>query len=338
MATKSTDSSRSEVLQLTLEKIEKTHGKGTVMWLSDNRAQQVPVISTGSLNLDLALGVGGLPKGRIVEIYGPESSGKTTLSLHCIAEAQKQGGRAVFIDAEHALDRSYAEHLGIDTKNLLISQPDTGEQALDVAEHLIRSGAISIIVIDSVPALVPKAELEGDIGDNRLGLQARLMSQALRKLSGVIHKANCVCVFINQLREKIGVLFGDSKVTPGGNALKYYASVRLDIRRIGQLKESDGQALGNRTRIKVAKNKLAPPFRVAEFDIIYGEGISKAGEVIDLGVGLGVLKQSGSWFSYGEHKLAQGRLGVKDLLGDNPELMSKLEQDIRNRVRQSLTN
>jgi recombination protein RecA len=317
-----------KALQTTIEKLDKAYGKGTVMRLSESKVVDIPVISTGSLGLDLALGIGGVPRGRVVEIYGPESSGKTTLTLHCIAEAQKAGGLAAFIDAEHAFDRSYAEKLGIDTKNLLISQPDNGEQALEIAEHLISSGAIDIIVIDSVAALVPKAELEGDMGDSKMGLQARLMSQALRKLTGVINKTGCCCIFINQLREKIGVMFGNPETTTGGNALKFYSSVRLDIRRIGQIKDGD-EIIGNRTKVKVVKNKLAAPFKVIEFDIMYGQGISKVGEVLDLAVELEIVKKSGSWFSYEGNRLSQGRDAVKNLLSDNPELMAELEAKIR---------
>ncbi|RCR69908.1 recombinase RecA [Larkinella punicea] len=317
-----------KALQTTIEKLDKAYGKGTVMRLSESKVVDIPVISTGSLGLDLALGIGGVPRGRVVEIYGPESSGKTTLTLHCIAEAQKAGGLAAFIDAEHAFDRSYAEKLGIDTKNLLISQPDNGEQALEIAEHLISSGAIDIIVIDSVAALVPKAELEGDMGDSKMGLQARLMSQALRKLTGVINKTGCCCIFINQLREKIGVMFGNPETTTGGNALKFYSSVRLDIRRIGQIKDGD-EIMGNRTKVKVVKNKLAAPFKVIEFDIMYGQGISKVGEVLDLAVELEIVKKSGSWFSYDGNRLSQGRDAVKNLLSDNPELMAELEAKIR---------
>ncbi|WP_109829454.1 recombinase RecA [Reichenbachiella versicolor] len=320
---------KQKALQLTLDKLEKTYGKGTVMKLSDESVVDVPSIPTGSLSLDIALGIGGIPRGRIVEIYGPESSGKTTLSMHAIAEAQKAGGMAAFIDAEHAFDKVYAEKLGIDTENLLISQPDNGEQALEIAEHLIRSGAIDIIVIDSVAALVPKAELEGEMGDSKMGLQARLMSQALRKLTGAINKTGCACIFINQLREKIGVMFGNPETTTGGNALKFYASVRLDIRRIGQIKESADNILGNRTRVKVVKNKVAPPFKVIEFDIMYGEGISKVGEIIDIGVEMEVVKKSGSWFSYKGNKLGQGRDSVKQLILDNPELMEELETAIK---------
>ncbi len=322
-----------KALQTTLEKLDKTFGKGTVMRLSDSKVVDIPVISTGSLGLDLALGIGGVPRGRVVEIYGPESSGKTTLTLHCIAEAQKAGGMAAFIDAEHAFDRSYAEKLGIDTSNLLISQPDNGEQALEITEHLISSGAIDIIVIDSVAALVPKAEIEGEMGESKVGLQARLMSQALRKLTGTINKTGCCCIFINQLREKIGVMFGSPETTTGGNALKFYASVRLDIRRIGQIKEGADKIVGNRTKVKVVKNKLAPPFKVVEFDIMYGLGISKAGEVLDLAVELEIVKKSGSWFSYDTNRLGQGRDAVKELLNDNPELMAELETRIKEKVR-----
>jgi len=318
-----------KALQLTIDKLDKEYGKGTVMKLSDEKVMDVPAISTGSLGLDIALGIGGLPRGRVVEIYGPESSGKTTLSMHCIAEAQKAGGIAAFIDAEHAFDKGYAEKLGIDTENLLISQPDNGEQALEIAEHLIRSGAIDIIVIDSVAALVPKAELEGDMGDSKMGLQARLMSQALRKLTGTINKTGCLCIFINQLRDKIGVMFGSPETTTGGNALKFYASVRLDIRRIGQIKESPDNITGNRTKVKVVKNKVAPPFKVVEFDIMYGEGISKVGELVDIGVELEIIKKSGSWFSYETNKLGQGRDSVKQILLDNPELFDKIEGQIR---------
>ncbi len=321
-----------KVLQSTIEKLDKTYGKGTVMKLSDERITDVPVISTGSLGLDLALGIGGLPRGRVVEIYGPESSGKTTLSMHCIAEAQKAGGIAAFIDAEHAFDKSYAEKLGILTDQLLISQPDNGEQALEIAEHLIRSGAIDIIVIDSVAALVPKAELEGDMGDSKMGLQARLMSQALRKLTGTLNKTGCCCVFINQLRDKIGVMYGSPETTTGGNALKFYASIRLDIRKIQTLKDSNDGMIGNRTKVKVVKNKLAPPFRIVEFDIMYGEGISKVGEIVDSGVEMGIVQKSGSWFSYGTTKLGQGRDTVKELLKDNPELADEIEKKIKDKI------
>lgn len=321
-----------KALQLTIDKLEKTYGKGTVMKLSDEKVMDIPFIPTGSLGLDLALGIGGIPRGRVTEIYGPESSGKTTLTMHCIAEAQKRGGLAAFIDAEHAFDRSYAERLGIDTENLLISQPDNGEQALEIADHLIRSGAIDIIVIDSVAALVPKGELEGEMGDSKMGLQARLMSQALRKLTGTISKTGCACIFINQLREKIGVMFGNPETTTGGNALKFYASVRLDIRRIGQIKESADDITGNRVKVKVVKNKVAPPFKVVEFDIMYGRGISKSGEIVDLGVELDVVQKSGSWFSYGGNKLGQGRDAVKQLIEDNPELMEELERKIKEKI------
>lgn len=318
-----------KALQITIDKLEKTYGKGTIMKLSDEKVLDIPVIPTGSLGLDVALGVGGIPRGRIIEVYGPESSGKTTLAMHCIAEAQKKGGLAAFIDAEHAFDKIYAEKLGIDTENLLISQPDNGEQALEIAEHLIRSGAIDIIVIDSVAALVPRGELEGEMGDSKMGLQARLMSQALRKLTGTINKTGCSCIFINQLREKIGVMFGNPETTTGGNALKFYASVRLDIRRIGQIKESADNILGNRTRVKVVKNKVAPPFKVIEFDIMYGKGISKVGEILDMGVELNIIQKSGSWFSYNGDRLGQGRDAVKELIEDNPELMEELEGKIK---------
>ncbi len=322
-----------KALQITIDKLEKTYGKGTIMKLSDEKVLDVPVIPTGSLSLDMALGVGGIPRGRIIEVYGPESSGKTTLAMHCIAEAQRQGGLAAFIDAEHAFDKIYAEKLGIDTENLLISQPDNGEQALEIAEHLIRSGAIDIIVIDSVAALVPRGELEGEMGDSKMGLQARLMSQALRKLTGTINKTGCSCIFINQLREKIGVMFGNPETTTGGNALKFYASIRLDIRRIGQIKESADNVMGNRTRVKVVKNKVAPPFKVVEFDIMYGKGISKSGEIVDIGVELDVVQKSGSWFSYQGNKLGQGRDAVKQLIEDNPELMEELEDAIKAKLR-----
>lgn len=323
-----------KALQLTIDKIDKTYGKGTVMKLSDDSIRDdVAAISSGSLGLDIALGIGGIPRGRVIEIYGPESSGKTTLSMHCIAEAQKSGGLAAFIDAEHAFDKSYAEKLGIDTENLLISQPDNGEQALEIAESLIRSGAIDIIVIDSVAALTPKAELEGDMGDSKMGLQARLMSQALRKLTGAINKTGCSCIFINQLREKIGVMFGNPETTTGGNALKFYASVRLDIRRIGQIKLGADQVVGNRTKVKIVKNKVAPPFKVVEFDIMYGEGISKVGEILDIGVELDIVDKAGSWFSYSGNKLGQGRDTVKQLLLDNPELMDEIEAKIRRKIK-----
>lgn len=321
-----------KILENTMAKLDKAYGKGTVMRLSDRQVMDIPVISTGSLGVDLALGVGGLPKGRVIEIYGPESSGKTTLAMQAIAEAQKAGGIAAFVDAEHAFDRLYAEKLGIDTKNLLISQPDYGEQALEIAEHLISSGAIDICVIDSVAALVPKAELEGDMGDSKMGLQARLMSQALRKLTGTINKTGCLCIFINQLRDKIGVMFGSPETTTGGNALKFYASVRIDIRRVGQIKDNQSNIIGNRTRVKIVKNKVAPPFKVVEFDIMYGEGVSKAGEVLDLAVDLNIIKKSGSWFSYGDERLGQGRDTVKELIKDNPELLAELEHKIRDEV------
>jgi recombination protein RecA len=317
-----------KALKLTLDKLEKTYGKGTVMKMGDAVVQEINVIPTGSLGLDLALGVGGYPRGRVVEIYGPEASGKTTLTLHAIAEAQKKGGIAAFIDAEHAFDRYYAEKLGIDIENLIISQPDNGEQALEITDNLIRSGAIDIIVIDSVAALTPRSEIEGEMGDSKMGLHARLMSQALRKLTGSISKTQCTVFFINQLREKIGVMFGNPETTTGGNALKFYASIRLDIRRSTQIKNTDGRVLGNKTRVKVVKNKVAPPFRTAEFDIMYGEGISKVGEIVDLGVDYEIIKKSGSWFSYDNTKLGQGRDAVKTLLLDNPELMEELEQKI----------
>jgi recombination protein RecA len=316
-----------KALQLTMEKIDKTYGKGSIMRMGDQPVNDVPAISTGSIGLDFALGIGGLPKGRIIEIYGPESSGKTTLAIHAIAEAQKAGGIAAIIDAEHAFDPFYARKLGVDTEELLISQPDNGEQALEIADNLIRSGAIDIIVIDSVAALTPRAEIEGDMGDSKMGLQARLMSQALRKLTANISRTKTCCIFINQLREKIGVMFGNPETTTGGNALKFYASVRLDIRKIGQIKDGE-EVTGNHTRVKVVKNKVAPPFRKAEFDIMYGEGISKSGEIVDLGVELNVIKKSGSWFSYGETKLGQGREGVKTLMRDNPELAQELEAKI----------
>ncbi len=317
-----------KALQLTMDKLDKTYGKGTVMKLGDSPDVEVDAIPTGSLTLDLALGVGGFPKGRIVEIYGPESSGKTTLAIHAIAEVQKQGGIAAIVDAEHAFDQFYAEKLGVDIDNLLISQPDNGEQALEIADNLIRSGAIDLLVVDSVAALTPKAEIEGEMGDSQMGLQARLMSKALRKLTASINKANCCCIFINQLREKIGVMFGNPETTTGGNALKFYASVRVDIRRSSQIKEGD-EVIGNRTRVKIVKNKVAPPFRKAEFDIMYGKGISKVGEIIDLGVDLNIVKKSGSWFSYGETRLGQGRDAVKSIIQDNPELMEELETKIK---------
>lgn len=327
-AKESVNKEKLKALQLTLDKLEKSYGKGAIMKMGDQAIENVEVIPTGSLGLDIALGIGGLPKGRVIEIYGPESSGKTTLTLHAIAEVQKAGGIAAFIDAEHAFDRTYAEKLGIDTENLLISQPDNGEQALEITENLIRSGAIDIIVIDSVAALVPKSEIEGEMGDSKMGLHARLMSQALRKLTGTINKTGCCCIFINQLRDKIGVMFGSPETTTGGNALKFYASIRLDIRRIGQIKDGD-TVVGNRTRVKVVKNKVAPPFRMAEFDIMYGEGISKVGEIVDLGVEHNIIKKSGSWFSYGDTKIGQGRDAVKTLLNDNPDLMEEIEVKIR---------
>ncbi|MDO9153235.1 MAG: recombinase RecA [Paludibacter sp.] len=316
-----------KALQLAMDKIEKDHGKGTIMRMGDSKIEDIAFISSGSIGLDVALGVGGYPRGRVTEIFGPESSGKTTLAIHAIAEAQKAGGIAAFIDAEHAFDRFYAEKLGVNIEELLISQPDNGEQALEVADQLIRSSAVDIVVIDSVAALTPKAELEGDMGDSKMGLQARLMSQALRKLTANISKTNTTCIFINQLREKIGIVFGNPETTTGGNALKFYASIRLDIRRIGQLKDGD-EAIGNQTRVKVVKNKVAPPFRKAEFDIMYGQGISKTGEIIDLGVEYGIIKKSGSWFSYGETKLAQGRDASKNVIRDNPELAAELEAKI----------
>ena len=321
-----------KALKLTLDKLDKSYGKGTVMKMSDEAVQEVEVISTGSLGLDLALGVGGYPRGRVIEIFGPESSGKTTLTLHAIAQAQKAGGIAAFIDAEHAFDRFYAEKLGVQLDDLIISQPDHGEQALEITDNLIRSGAIDIIVIDSVAALTPKSEIEGEMGDSKMGLHARLMSQALRKLTGSISKTKCTVIFINQLREKIGVMFGNPETTTGGNALKFYASVRLDIRRSTQIKDSNSAVQGNKTRVKVVKNKVAPPFRTAEFDIMYGQGISKVGEIIDIGVDYEIVKKSGSWFSYQDTKLGQGRDAVKSLLLDNPELMEELEEKIKEAI------
>ena len=326
--TKESGKEKLKALQMTIDKIEKAYGKGTIMKLGDEAIEKIEAISTGSITLDIALGIGGLPKGRVIEIYGPESSGKTTLAIHAIANAQKNGGIAAFIDAEHAFDRSYAQKLGVDIENLLISQPDNGEQGLEIAENLIRSGAIDIIVIDSVAALTPKAEIEGEMGESKMGLHARLMSQALRKLTATISRTGCCCIFINQLREKIGVVFGNPETTTGGNALKFYASVRLDIRRIGQIKDGEN-IVGNRTKVKVVKNKVAPPFRLAEFDIMYGEGISKVGEIVDIGVDKGIVKKSGSWFSYNETKLGQGRDSVKQLLTDNPELAEEIEGKIR---------
>ncbi|NBV57684.1 MAG: recombinase RecA [Bacteroidetes bacterium] len=326
---KNENTEKLKALKMTIDKLEKSYGKGIVMKMDDDNVVKVDSISTGSLGLDIGLGVGGFPKGRVIEIYGPESSGKTTLAMHCIAEAQKKGGLCAFVDAEHAFDKFYAEKIGLDTNELLISQPDDGEQALEIADNLIRSGAIDVIVIDSVAALVPRAELEGDMGDSKMGLHARLMSQALRKLTGTINKTGCICIFINQLREKIGVMFGNPETTTGGNALKFYSSVRLDIRRIGSIKDGV-DIIGNRVKVKVAKNKVAPPFRVVEFDIMYGQGISKVGEIIDLGVENEIIKKSGSWFSYGETRLGQGRDSVKQLLLDNPEMMDEIEGKIYN--------
>ncbi|WP_298323206.1 recombinase RecA [uncultured Dokdonia sp.] len=324
-----------KALKLTLDKLDKTYGKGAVMKMGDQAIVDVESIPTGSLGLDVALGVGGYPRGRVIEIYGPESSGKTTLTLHAIAQAQKAGGIAAFIDAEHAFDRFYAEKLGVDIDNLIISQPDNGEQALEIADNLIRSGAIDIVVVDSVAALTPKSEIEGEMGDSKMGLHARLMSQALRKLTGSISKTNCTVIFINQLREKIGVMFGNPETTTGGNALKFYASVRLDIRRSTQIKDSNANVMGNKTRVKVVKNKVAPPFRMAEFDIMYGEGISKVGEIIDIGVNYEIVKKAGSWFSYQDTKLGQGRDAVKALLLDNPDLMDELEAKIHEAIKLS---
>jgi recombination protein RecA len=328
MSAKEVNAEKLKALQLTMEKLDKAYGKGAVMKLGDSPVEKVEVIPTGSISLDLALGVNGYPKGRVVEIYGPESSGKTTLAIHAIAEVQKQGGIAAFIDAEHAFDQFYAQKLGVDVNNLLISQPDNGEQALEIADNLIRSGAIDLIVIDSVAALTPKAEIEGEMSDSQMGLQARLMSKALRKLTGSINKAGTCCIFINQLRDKIGVMFGNPETTTGGNALKFYSSIRIDIRKASQIKEGE-DVMGNRVKVKVVKNKVAPPFRKAEFDIMYGEGISKVGEVIDLGVDLNILKKSGSWFSYGETRLGQGRDSVKQIIHDNPELLEELEAKIK---------
>ncbi|WP_147677675.1 recombinase RecA [Algibacter pacificus] len=325
-----------KALKLTLDKLDKAYGKGTVMKMSDAAIQDVEAIPSGSLGLDIALGVGGYPRGRVIEIYGPESSGKTTLTLHAIAEAQKAGGIAAFIDAEHAFDRFYAEKLGVDIDNLIISQPDNGEQALEIADNLIRSGAIDIVVVDSVAALTPKSEIEGEMGDSKMGLHARLMSQALRKLTGSISKTNCTVIFINQLREKIGVMFGNPETTTGGNALKFYASVRLDIRRSTQIKSSNGDVLGNKTRVKVVKNKVAPPFKMAEFDIMYGEGVSKVGEILDVAVEYEIVKKSGSWFSYEDTKLGQGRDAVKAIIKDNPELFDELEQKIKVAIKEGV--
>jgi len=330
---KTENSEKFKALKLTMDKIDKDFGKGSVMMMSDKGIIEQEVISTGSIGLDMALGIGGLPKGRVVEIYGPESSGKTTLAIHVIAEAQKKGGMCAFIDAEHAFDSVYAQKLGVDIDNLLISQPDYGEQALEIADRLILSGALDVVVIDSVAALVPKSELEGEMGDSKMGLQARLMSQALRKLTATISKTNSCCIFINQLREKIGIMFGNPETTTGGNALKFYASVRLDIRRMTQIKDGD-ESIGNHVKVKVVKNKVAPPFRQAEFDIIYGEGISKVGEIIDMGVDLSIVQKSGSWFSYNNDKLGQGRESVKQLLLDNPEMANEIETKIREKIKE----
>ena len=327
------NSEKLKALKLTMDKIDKDFGKGSVMMMNERGEKEIEVISTGSIGLDSALGVGGLPKGRVIEIYGPESSGKTTIAIHVIAEAQKKGGMCAIIDAEHAFDSGYAQKLGVDIDNLLISQPDYGEQGLEIADRLILSGALDVVVIDSVAALVPKGELEGEMGDSKMGLQARLMSQALRKLTGTISKTNTICIFINQLREKIGVMFGNPETTTGGNALKFYASIRLDIRRMAQIKDGD-EAVGNRVKVKVVKNKVAPPFRVAEFDIVFGEGISKVGEILDMGVEMGIVQKSGSWFSYNSDKLGQGREGVKTLLHDNPTLADEIENKIREKIKE----
>src|SRR6187455_919844 len=332
----STNNEKLKALKLTIDKIEKDYGKGSVMMMNEKGIHEMEVVSTGSIGLDVALGIGGLPRGRVVEIYGPESSGKTTIATHVIAQAQKKGGMCAIIDAEHAFDSAYAQKLGVDVDNLLISQPDYGEQALEIADRLILSGALDVVVIDSVAALVPKSELEGEMGDSKMGLHARLMSQALRKLTATISKTNTICIFINQLREKIGVMFGNPETTTGGNALKFYASVRLDIRRIGQIKESADDITGNRVKVKVVKNKVAPPFKVVEFDIMYGRGISKSGEIVDLGVELNVIQKSGSWFSYAGNKLGQGRDAVKQLIEDNPELMEELEKKIKDKIAGSL--
>jgi recombination protein RecA len=327
------NSEKLKALKLTMDKIDKDFGKGSVMMMNERNQEPQEVVSTGSIGLDAALGIGGLPKGRVIEIYGPESSGKTTVATHVIAEAQKKGGMCAIIDAEHAFDSAYAQKLGVDIDNLLISQPDYGEQALEIADRLILSGALDVVVIDSVAALVPKGELEGEMGDSKMGLQARLMSQALRKLTGTISKTNTICIFINQLREKIGVMFGNPETTTGGNALKFYASVRLDIRRMSQIKDGE-EAIGNRVKVKVVKNKVAPPFRVAEFDIVFGEGISKVGEILDMGVEMGIVQKSGSWFSYNSDKLGQGREGVKTLLHDNPTLADEIENKIREKIKE----
>lgn len=332
----STNTEKLKALKLTIDKIEKDFGKGSVMMMNEKSGQELEVISTGSIGLDIALGIGGVPKGRIIEIYGPESSGKTTIATHIIAEAQKKGGMCAIIDAEHAFDSSYATKLGVDVDNLLISQPDYGEQALEIADRLILSGALDVVVIDSVAALVPKGELEGEMGDSKMGLQARLMSQALRKLTATINKTNTVCIFINQLREKIGVMFGNPETTTGGNALKFYSSVRLDIRRMAQIKDGD-EAVGNRVKVKVVKNKVAPPFRTAEFDIVFGEGISKVGELIDMGVEMSIIQKSGSWYSYNTDKLGQGRDAIKQLLLDNPELFAEIELKIREKIKELQT-
>ncbi len=331
------NSEKRKALDVAMSQIEKQFGKGSVMKLGDFKSMEVEAISTGALNLDIALGIGGIPRGRIVEIYGPESSGKTTLALHAVAEAQKLGGEAAFIDAEHALDPAYAKKIGVDVDNLIVSQPDTGEQALEIAEALIRSGAIDIVVVDSVAALVPKAEIDGDMGDAHVGLQARLMSQALRKLAGTINKTNAIIIFINQLREKVGVMFGNPETTAGGRALKYYASVRMDIRRIESIKQ-DGEVIGNRTRVKIVKNKVAPPFREAEFDIIYGKGISKEGSILDLAVNLDIIEKSGSWFSYNGEKIGQGRENVKKYIADNPKFMEEVEKKVRDNFNKAFEN
>ena len=332
MSEKVKDENKIKALQLTLDKLDKQYGKGTVMKLGDNSIVESDVIPTGSLGLDLALGIGGFPRGRIIEIYGPESSGKTTIAIHAIAETQKRGGICAIIDAEHAFDKKYAEALGVDTDNLYITQPDDGEQALDIAEQLIRSAAIDLVVVDSVAALVPRSEIEGEMGDSKMGLHARLMSQAMRKLTGAINKTSCSCIFINQLRDKIGVMFGSPETTTGGNALKFYASIRLDIRRVGQIKDKEGNVIGNQTKIKVVKNKLAPPFRIAEFDIFFGKGVSKDGEIIDLGADLGVLQKSGSWYSYEGQKIGQGRDQVKQILADNPAMADEIEVKIKEKL------